>query len=148
MWCHHFWWNWLLSKSEFWGLMLVSSWYFVWHHLWLISHLLPIYRLKFTFTRLLTDCLMSWQKWWNKQKVNIFSKFTLQIFNFKNYVINNTKFIFKFILCVSSLLQIDLILKNKKGCSSWLSTQPIWPRKKANFDRVLKLTSLKFWHGP
>ena len=97
---HHSWWNRLflkiifLIKSE--SHMLVSSWCCVWHHLWMISHLLPYYYcLKFMFVRPLTDCLMyPVENDDFSKRVNIFSKFMLQIL--QNLYLNNYNYhIFK-----------------------------------------------------
>ena len=84
--------------------------YCVWHHLWLISHLLPYYRLKFTFTRLLTDCLMYPVENDNiSKRVNIFLKLMLQML--QNLYL---------ILFGPSLLHIDQMLKQLEKVFQWL----------------------------
>ena len=96
-----------------------------------MSHLLPYYYLKFTFVRLLTDCLMySLENDDISKRVNIFSKFMLR-------VLQNLYLILLWAKFAPNCTNIKQI---RKG----VSVAPSNPTsKKTNFSRVPELTSLK-----
>ena len=138
VWCHHSWWNHVflkirfLIKSE--SHMLVSCLYCVWHHLWLLSHLLPYYYLKFTFTRLPTDCLVyPVENDDISKRVNIFSKFMLQMLQNLCLILLWTKFASNW----TNIKQIRKDVPVAPSSSTYLTS------KKTNFSRVPELTSFK-----